>query len=294
MNLRYLKYNEIDFELWDKTVESSKGGLPYAYSWFLNLVSPYWEAIVSEDYEFIMPLPVKSKYLLRYLIQPAYNQQLGVFSNKFVSNDILIEFIKKIPYFSYQISFNENNKFTHCDQLPNYVLNLQLPYKFLYEAYSKNTARNLQKARSNNLIVECLMQLTDDVKDFMLQNANMQYKSHLNKIFELIKIACYYSTMEVWCVKDSTGALISSACFYRTSGRLIYVFPVNSEKSKITSANFLLIDSLISKFSGNEMLLDFEGSEIDGVARFYKGFGAVNRPYYVIKKFRPSFLVGKI
>ena len=294
MNLRYLKYNEIDFELWDKTVESSKGGLPYAYSWFLNLVSPYWEAIVSEDYEFIMPLPVKSKYLLRYLIQPAYNQQLGVFSNKFVSNDILIEFIKKIPYFSYQISFNENNKFTHCDQLPNYVLNLQLPYKFLYEAYSKNTARNLQKARSNNLIVECLMQLTDDVKDFMLQNANMQYKSHLNKIFELIKIACYYSTMEVWCVKDSTGALISSACFYRTSGRLIYVFPVNSEKSKITSANFLLIDSLISKFSGNEMLLDFEGSEIEGVARFYKGFGAVNRPYYVIKKFRPSFLVGKI
>ena len=294
MNLKYLKHNEIDFELWDKTVESSKGGLPYAYSWFLNLVSPYWEAIVSEDYEFIMPLPVKSKYLLRYLIQPAYNQQLGVFSNKFVSNDILIEFIKKIPYFSYQISFNENNKFTHCDQLPNYVLNLQLPYKFLYEAYSKNTARNLQKARSNNLIVECLMQLTDDVKDFMLQNANMQYKSHLNKIFELIKIACYYSTMEVWCVKDSTGALISSACFYRTSGRLIYVFPVNSEKSKITSANFLLIDSLISKFSGNEMLLDFEGSEIDGVARFYKGFGAVNRPYYVIKKFRPSFLVGKI
>ena len=294
MNLRYLKYNEIDFELWDKTIESSKGGFPYAYSWFLNVVSPNWEAIVSEDYEFIMPLPVKRKYLFRYLIQPAYNQQLGVFSNKFVSNDILIEFVKKIPYFSYQISFNENNKFTDCDQLPNYVLNLQLPYKFLSVGYSKNTARNLQKARSNNLVIECLVKLTDTVKDFMLQNANYQYRSHLSEIFELIKIACDYFTMEIWCARDSTGALISSACFYRTPGRLVYVFPVNSKKSKITSANFLLIDSVISKFSGNEMLLDFEGSEIEGIARFYKGFGAVNRPYYVLKKFRPAFLVGKI
>lgn len=294
MNLKYLKHNEIDFELWDERVRSSIGGFPYAYSWYLNVVSPNWEAIVSEDYEFLMPLPVKRKYLFRYLIQPAYTQQLGVFSNKFISSDILIDFVKKIPFFSYQISFNENNKFAFCNQLPNYVLNLQLPYKLLFEGYSKNTARNLQKARSNNLIIECLLNLTNTVKDFMLQNANYHYKNHLNEIFELIKIACDYSTMEIWCVRDSTGALISSACFYRTSGRLVYVFPVNSKKSKITSANFLLIDSVISKFSGNEMLLDFEGSEIAGIARFYKGFGAVNRPYYVIKKFRPAFLVGKI
>ena len=105
MNLKYLKHNEIDFELWDERVRSSIGGFPYAYSWYLNVVSPNWEAIVSEDYEFLMPLPVKRKYLFRYLIQPAYTQQLGVFSNKFISSDILIDFVKKIPFFSYQISF---------------------------------------------------------------------------------------------------------------------------------------------------------------------------------------------
>ena len=30
------------------------------------------------------------------------------------------------------------------------------------------------------------------------------------------------------------------------------------------------------------------------VARLYSGFGAKNKPYYILKRFRPSFLVGKI
>ena len=57
---------------------------------------------------------------------------------------------------------------------------------------------------------------------------------------------------------------------------------------------FLIINQLVKEYAEKNILLDFEGSQIEGIARFYKGFGAVNQPYYVLKKFRPSFLVGKI
>jgi hypothetical protein len=56
---------------------------------------------------------------------------------------------------------------------------------------------------------------------------------------------------------------------------------------------FLLIDKLIQKESGKLLSLDFEGSRIEGIARFYSGFGATNHPYYILKRMRPSFLIGK-
>jgi hypothetical protein len=57
---------------------------------------------------------------------------------------------------------------------------------------------------------------------------------------------------------------------------------------------FYLVDYIIRKEAAKDKLLDFEGSKIEGVARFYKGFGAKYHPYYILKKLRPAFLVGRI
>jgi len=43
---------------------------------------------------------------------------------------------------------------------------------------------------------------------------------------------------------------------------------------------FLMFNELISEYAGTDKVLDFEGSEIPGVARFFKGFGAVKQHYY--------------
>jgi len=42
-----------------------------------------------------------------------------------------------------------------------------------------------------------------------------------------------------------------------------------------------LFDSIIEEYAGQKKILDFEGSGIPGVARFFQSFGAVNEPYYV-------------
>ena len=47
---------------------------------------------------------------------------------------------------------------------------------------------------------------------------------------------------------------------------------------------FLLIDTVIRNYAGTRFTLDFEGSEIEGVRRFYEGFGAVGTPYYFFKR----------
>ena len=78
MEIKRLKHTEIDKVKWDACVEKAPNGLIYSLSWYLDVVSPGWKALVIGDYELIFPLPVKQKFGLTYLIQPNYIQKFSV------------------------------------------------------------------------------------------------------------------------------------------------------------------------------------------------------------------------
>ena len=119
MQIQHLQHKHIDFKKWDDTILSSANHLGYAYSWYLNIVSPGWEALVTDDYEFVMPLPVKRKYKIPYLVQPVLTQQLGIFSKEEINDEVIQLFIKNIPYYSYELNMNERNFNTEVKKLPN-------------------------------------------------------------------------------------------------------------------------------------------------------------------------------
>ena len=110
IKIKHLKYYEIDKSKWDNTVSCSDFSLPYFFSWYLDVVSPGWEALIAEDYSYIMPLTVKIKCGIKYVIQPPFTQQLGVISlSKNIDCQIINSFIKSIPYLIYDINLNYNN-----------------------------------------------------------------------------------------------------------------------------------------------------------------------------------------
>jgi len=47
--IKHLKNSEIDIALWDECISKSFNGLVYAYSFYLDVVCPNWEALVFED-----------------------------------------------------------------------------------------------------------------------------------------------------------------------------------------------------------------------------------------------------
>lgn len=293
MQIHHLQHKHIDFRKWDDTILSSANHLGYAYSWYLDIVSPGWEALVTDDYEFVMPLPVKRKYKIPYLVQPVLTQQLGIFSKSEISDEVIQLFIKNIPYYSYELNMNERNFNTEVTKLPNYVLKLDNPYENIQQKYSKNTVRNIEKARKSDLrIVEKIgvdefIDLFSQVNPTAIAVIKSAYRPLLtagtkNK---MITISGAYNTK---------NELIAGICHFYSGKRIVCLLPVSNAEAKKTSAMFLMIDNLIRTFAGTDKIIDFEGSKIEGIARFYKGFGGENQPYYILKKFRPDFLVGRI
>src|SRR6056297_1897646 len=80
--INYYLHKNIDKQKWDNCIQHAHNELIYAYSWYLDIVSPHWDALIQGDYEMVMPLPKKRKYRITYLIQPLFTQQLGIFYKK--------------------------------------------------------------------------------------------------------------------------------------------------------------------------------------------------------------------
>jgi hypothetical protein len=72
--------------------------------------------------------------------------------------------------------------------------------------------------------------------------------------------------------------LLGGAVLVHYKNRSIFFFSSLTEKGKESSAMYYFLNDFISKNEGR--VLDFEGSNNEGLARFYKGFGAHEENYF--------------
>ena len=56
--IRFFENKDINKQNWDKCLEQSGSAKIYAYSWYLDIVSPNWKALIQDDYTSIFPLPI--------------------------------------------------------------------------------------------------------------------------------------------------------------------------------------------------------------------------------------------
>lgn len=292
MKISHLRNKSIDYARWDACISQSHNQLTYAYSWYLDVVSPDWEALVSENYEFVMPLPVKSRYKIPYLVQPVLTQQLGIFSNQPITESIVKLFIKEIPYFSYELALNECNYNNKTLTNPNYILDLNSNYAAIFAKFSKNTQRNIEKALQSKITIQ--EKITPEAFITFYFSVDKHYLSPRQPILEkLIHKGLEMNQLELYGVFSEANELIAALCLLISDNRLIYLLPVSNQKGKDLYAMFFLINRLIEKNCNKVTQLDFEGSRIPGIARLYKGFGATEHFYYILKRFRPAFLIRK-
>lgn len=291
MQILYLKHGDIDKELWDSIISNSSASLPYAFSWYLDVVSPEWEALVTAGYEYIMPLPVKRKFLIKYLIQPWWVQQLGVFSSdNRITSEVVRAFVERIPYLLYDFNMNYLNYGCSERIRMNMLIECVEPIGTVRSRYSKNAVRNLEKAKSVGLDIDEIS-VDEFMKLWFSENVDKSEAQRF-KLFQLVRTSMENNGGVLLGVKRN-GRLIAGLFGIRTRDRFTYLAPVSDREGKDCRAMFLLVDYILENICCNHgLIFDCEGSMIDGVARFYKGFGAQDEIYYRISRGRPVWLFG--
>lgn len=285
LNIKHLRHSEINKKKWDDAITISENALVYALSWYLDIVSPNWEALIVGDYEIVMPLTVRKKYGLKYIIQPPFTQQLGIFNQSGTKVNVDL-FLDKIPscYMYVNINFNSGNskgfKHSYLKRL-NYELDLDSSYENIHSGFNTNTKRNIKKSLQKDLKIRNDIKL-EELIDFKKKHAVEKIS---DKHYDILKQLCLNAEMigvgrSESVVEVDDGNLVSATFLIEKFDRIIYLISASSIIGKEKSANFFLINELIKKNSSKKRILDFEGGIISGLSRFFKGFGAHEKEYY--------------
>lgn len=287
--IRYIKHREIDSEKWDRCIENAANSRMYANVWHLDRTAGIWDALVLGDYEFVMPLPVRKKWGIKYIYQPLFCQQLGIFPipSKPVAQIFYNALIEKYRYCDVYINSQNHSGIAvkEIEFLPrqNYLLNLTYNYKALAKCYSTNTKRNIAKARGNNLQFTAGIRLEDYMVFKQSNLIDKISKKDLGKLKSIIAYGQYKGIGEIYGVYSSENELCAAVYFCKWKDRVIYMNAATSEEGKKSGAMYFLVDNFIKSNAEKNLFLDFEGSMIPGVARFYSGFGASSETYFQLK-----------
>lgn len=287
--IKYIKRSELDDVKYDACIENALNTRIYAYSWYLDIVADNWDALVLNDYEAVMPLPLlrmKRNFFIAKILQPGFCQQLGVFTIVKLSElnlkTFLDNFIKLKPK---NYSFNTENMIPlnySLNKKVNYELNLEREYETIALKYSKNLKRNINKAKKNSLIVSnnaSVEELISIKRDCMKHQISSK---KFNIITKLMNELIYKNLGEI-CSVTINDDIIASAFFIKSKNRIIHLFSASNELGRKYGAMSLLFDTMIKQNVNKKKVMDFEGSMIVGVAKFFESFGAEQKNYFSLK-----------
>jgi len=296
--IKYLQYKEIDKAKWDACISNAPNGLIYGYSFYLDCMAKQWDALVLNDYEAVMPLTWNKKYGFYYLYQPAFTASLGVFG-KNLTKEIIDDFVSMLPskFKLVEISLNSGN--IVGDSRPfsllrsNYILHLNRSYEQLYKSYRGNHKRNITKAFqlgcrvSKEIAIDEIIQLNKEQLQHVDGTKPGDYPN-FKKLYELLKSR---KQAEAYAIIDPKNKILASAVFFFLHNRAYYIMVGNHPDGKTIGASHALIDAFIKDHAGQNLILDFEGSDIRNLAFFYSGFGATEEIYPALKINRLPFYV---
>lgn len=290
MNIRYLKNEDLDAARWDACIQESMPSLLYAYSWYLDLVCDDWDALVLGDYEAVMPIPFTKKFGFKLAVQPPFCQQLGVFSPAALNETLVKAFLSALPkqFHWARLHLNYHNPLQSGVSLrSNYVLDLMPDMDGLKANFESSVIRSIRKSEKSS----CALLEGIDTRSIMElvawqnkdKNMGLSTRS-MQKLERLIPVCTQKGVLVSIGLYSPMNHLCAAGIFLKDRQRLYYLVGASDEIGREYAGMPRILLHLIEKFVGQGYTLDFEGSEIPGVARFFKKFGAKNSPYPVFSR----------
>lgn len=285
----YLKNSEIDREQWDNCIKASQSCKPYAYSWYLDIMAPGWEALIDDDYDSVFPLPGFSKFGIQYISTPIFLQQLGAFSPDKPVSGVIHEFIDYMPEFYKFVDLCVGQKVNYSQykvtERANYELDLSFPYEKLWNSFSSDCRRNIQIAGRKK--IEMTSQISpDELINLYVHNIGSMLKGIKSRDYQRLNSLMNYCISnkrgQIIGVRAARKRLIFGIFLIEIPGSKTILLTANSPESREKRTGYFAVNEIIRDNASSKTILDFAGSSIPSIASFIKSFGCTNNPYYRI------------
>jgi hypothetical protein len=301
---------DIDREAWLAFLAHSPEAAIYVHPAYLDLIAAGWQAIeVWRDQHLlaIMPLHLKQKAGYTYALQPSFSQHWGVvfaggeLGNAYktyshrrkVIKAIVAGIPSEIKWFLY--GFAPEFDYPHPFHWDGYTLGTRYTYRLDlsagYAATEKNfgndTRYDIRKAIGQKIVVQAsddwqqldrLIEANQNSGKVLLQGAERETFSRLAPFLLEAGLGILYFAI------DESQSVIGAGLFGHFAGKTCYLMSAQAPQASSAGAMTLLLAKAIEDAVQNSVIFDFEGSMIEGIEGFFRGFGGKPVPYLMIEK----------
>ena len=288
----------------------------FSKDWWLDAVSGAagWDVAIVEKGGHIvgaMPYCFGRKYNFTLLTQPKLTQTLGPWirpsSAKYAKalgqqKDIMHALIDQLPPFDH---FSQKWHYSVTNWLPfywrgfqqtthyTYVLKEIADMNLLWDGLQENIRTDIRKAEGrlglevrDDLGVDNFLRLNR--LTFARQGKALPYPEDL--VRRIDRACASRGCRKIWIAQDDEGRNHAAAYVVWDKNSAYYLMGGGDPELRNSGATSLCLWKAIGHAAMVTKSFDFEGSMIESVERFCRGFGAVQTPYFKISK-TPSILL---
>ena len=283
MRFKILSSSEIDIAKWNERVYAQDSEIYNEYHYLSACTMDDWYGIVWGDYEKILPFYQKKKWgLIPYICMPPFCQK---FDTSSISMEMFQEVLNyfKTNYWIVDYQINNQYNIEGFEERKNYIIE-KSENENPSDLYSSQLIRILSKSK---LVVES-SDLGDSELDFLKKNDAFRInvaKKHMKQFHNFIFNKNISRWQKAIKIDDKIEGLLIAPSF-RNQAYLL--FPFSSKKGKKAQGMSVLMDHILK--DSQFQRINFEGSSIDSIARFYEQFGAKKEVYWSLNWEKYRFL----
>lgn len=290
----------------------------FSRDWWLDAVceTENWDVgIVEKNGKIVASFPYYSeKKIFKYIKMPSLTQTMGVWisyphGQKYTTKlsyetKILDDLIDQLPHFD---GFNQSFHHSIENWLPfywkgfkettryTYVIDDMTDLDFIYRGFKENIRREIKKAKKNvRVYEEENIEKFYEINTLTFRRQEMDIPYSLEFLKQLDEACAQHGSRRILFAEDEKGRIHGALYLVWDNNSAYYLMGGGDPDLRTSGASSLLMWEAIQFASTVTSKFDFEGSMIKPIERFFRSFGAVQKPYFHISKVNSPLLKWKM
>lgn len=288
----------------------------FSKSWWLDAVAgeENWNVVLVEKGGQIrasMPYVIKPKLHYKIMTMPVLTQTLGPYikyphGQKYVQRisyekEVCNALLQQLPDCAY---FIQNFHYSITNWLPFYWANYKQTTRYtyvienltdldgIYKNFRSNIKTDIRKAQKKITVLKKNDALTSlyEMVSMTFERQGKQPPYTYEQLQRLDQACADHNCRAIFVAEDENGQIHSAIYVIWDAQSAYYLIGGGNPKLRSSGANSLLIWEAIHYVSNKTKRFDFEGSMHEPIERFFRAFGAVQKPYYQISKVNSKLL----
>ncbi len=288
----------------------------YSQYWWLDAIagSDNWDVCLVEKNNRIlasMPYVITKMYGMTIIRTPALTKNMGPWIRKIESKyakklgkqkNLMEQLIEQLPSYSH---FSQNWYYDQRNWLPFYWKGFKQTTRYSYiiknnfsedEAWmqlAENVRREIRKASNRYKLT---LRENPTIDDFIalhqrtFERQNIKYPHSVATIKRLDKACKSKRCNKIYIVEDSDKVMHAGVYLVWDENSAYYLMGGGDPEYRTSGAASLCMWEAIKYTIASSKQFDFEGSMIESIERFFRGFGATQEIYFNVSK-TPSLIL---